>query len=240
MSEAESISSFFGILPSDLRADMRVTYGAKVLYAEITAMTCGKSKFAWASNSSLGRAIGGSARSASRWISELETCGYIRVDRTYDDSQCRKIWPIIGLNTNPDKSGVGGEPNLARGLDKNVHQSKIKEEREIEVSDKRASDLAKAIEIYNTYPRKIARPVALKAILKASEKIALDDLHGHVKEYADAVATWPKEQRKFVPHPASWINQERWNDERSEWYRNLKPKQQSYSRPEYREMPTAN
>lgn len=134
------------------------------------------------------------------------------------------------------------EINRITGFPKNGESATTKEISELKrkEEDKRASDLAKAIEIYNAYPRKIARPVALKAILKASEKIALDDLHGHVKEYADAVATWPKEQREFVPHPASWINHERWNDERSEWYRNLKPKQQSYSRPEYREMPTAN
>ncbi len=33
------------------------------------------------------------------------------------------------------------------------------------------------------------------------------------------VSRWPAEDRKFVPHPATWFNQERYLDDPKEWQR---------------------
>lgn len=169
-------------------------------------------------------------------LQELAVFGYMQKEYTHNDEGhiIHTRW-IAYDEPNSDANRTTGFPKFGESATtKEISELKRKEE------DKRAETLAKAIEIYNTYPRKIARPVALKAILKSAEKITLEELHKHVKAYAEAVATWPKEQREFVPHPASWINQERWNDERSEWYRKAQPQQQKFTRPEYREMPTAN
>lgn len=79
--------------------------------------------------------------------------------------------------------------------------------------------------IYNAYPRKVGKPAALKAIRRAMEKevkagkdmyIALDFLLEKTEEYAIQRAG---EDAKFTPHPATWFNQERYNDvvEKKEW-----------------------
>jgi hypothetical protein len=69
-------------------------------------------------------------------------------------------------------------------------------------------------EIYEAYPRKVSKPEALKAIKKAMEKLDPAQLLEKTKRYATAVST---EEKRFVPHPATWFNQERFNDPEVEW-----------------------
>ena len=59
------------------------------------------------------------------------------------------------------------------------------------------------------YPRKVAKPNALKAWLKLKPD---DDL---TKKIISAVSkqNLSAREEKFVPHPASWLNAQRWEDE---------------------------
>lgn len=76
-----------------------------------------------------------------------------------------------------------------------------------------------AEEIYAAYPRKVAKPNAIKAILKALCKIAPDELLAKTKAYAQTVAEWSDEYKDYIPHPATWFNQERYNDNPETWKR---------------------
>jgi hypothetical protein len=71
----------------------------------------------------------------------------------------------------------------------------------------------KAIEeIYKAYPRKVARKQALAAIRKAIKAgNAPETLLARTKEYAAHVAKAMKEPQ-FIPYPARWFNEERFND----------------------------
>src|SRR6185437_7486439 len=93
--------------------------------------------------------------------------------------------------------------------------------------------------IYADYPRKVGRADALKSIGKAIGKIqkqfdlaeneAAEYLHKAVLEYAKSPAG---NRGNYTPHPATWMNQERWNDDRAEWYRSEEVssgKQQTYA-----------
>ena len=62
---------------------------------------------------------------------------------------------------------------------------------------------------WKQYPRKVARPNALKSWLK----IKPDDVV--LKKMLDAInhQQLPSKEIQFVPHPATWLNAERWNDE---------------------------
>ena len=73
---------------------------------------------------------------------------------------------------------------------------------------------ADAAEIYQLYPRKEARADALKAIEKALGKISVECLKEAVSVFA--IAKQGQEAR-FIPHPATWYNVERWLDDRSTW-----------------------
>ena len=67
-------------------------------------------------------------------------------------------------------------------------------------------------EWYETYPRKRARPKARAAYLKAIKSTdPTVILAGLERDRRD----WEKQgtDPKFIPHPATWLNQERWADE---------------------------
>ena len=73
--------------------------------------------------------------------------------------------------------------------------------------------------IYNLYPRKVGKPAAIKAIkrkLKGKEAKTLIMLTGL---FANAWAGASRDDLRFCPHPATWFNQERFNDDPSTWCR---------------------
>lgn len=66
-------------------------------------------------------------------------------------------------------------------------------------------------EFWALYPRKIAKAVARKAWSRLSQQQQLDAakaIQNHI-EYWESKET----ELEFIPHPATWINQERWEDE---------------------------
>lgn len=65
---------------------------------------------------------------------------------------------------------------------------------------------------WRAYPRRVAKPEALKAFGKAIAKIPHPDPLGVMLAGLErAKALWL--DPKFIPHPATWLNQERWTDE---------------------------
>jgi hypothetical protein len=71
--------------------------------------------------------------------------------------------------------------------------------------------------VYQAYPRKVAKPAALKAITKAIRDLAgrtpprdVAWLKGRVTAYAQ---TRVNEDPKFTPHPATWFNEHRFDDD---------------------------
>lgn len=71
-----------------------------------------------------------------------------------------------------------------------------------------------AMEIYSAYPRKVARPKALAAIKKAIGKIGKEELMKRTQAYAQAIEG---KESQFIPYPATWFGQERYEDDPEEW-----------------------
>ena len=66
---------------------------------------------------------------------------------------------------------------------------------------------------YQYYPKHVARGAARKAWLAAvKSKVDVDDLLAATKRFAEKVRR-DQTDPKFVPHPATWLNAERWLDE---------------------------
>lgn len=78
--------------------------------------------------------------------------------------------------------------------------------------------------IYASYPHKVGRPVALKAIRKALRNFTF----AFLLERTQAYAKLRNGDKSFMPHPATWFNQERFNDDPSTWGRSTdnKPSRQ--------------
>lgn len=69
---------------------------------------------------------------------------------------------------------------------------------------------------YQAYPRHVAKGAAAKAWAKATLKAEPDVLLSAVVAYAASPAG---RSGKFIPHFATWLNSERWLDDRAEWLR---------------------
>jgi hypothetical protein len=74
--------------------------------------------------------------------------------------------------------------------------------------------------VYELYPRKVGRDAALVAIQKRLDAgVEVELLVERVGLFAAAVERWPAAERVFVPHPATWFNQGRFEDDPAEWRR---------------------
>jgi hypothetical protein len=69
-------------------------------------------------------------------------------------------------------------------------------------------------EIYAAYPRKVAKPEALRAIQKA---ISRGTLASTLLAATKLFAVTTDLDVRFIPHPATWFNQERFNDDPATW-----------------------
>jgi len=65
---------------------------------------------------------------------------------------------------------------------------------------------------WREYPRKVGKGDARKKFAKALTKTSFDNIMAAL-ERVKASAQWTKDGGQFVPHPATWLNQERWDDE---------------------------
>lgn len=64
---------------------------------------------------------------------------------------------------------------------------------------------------WKEYPKKIAKKEAEKAFYK-KRPIDLTTLMDGLAKWKKS-EQWTKDKGRFIPHPTTWLNQERWNDE---------------------------
>ena len=76
-----------------------------------------------------------------------------------------------------------------------------------------------AEDIYAIWPVKKGRGAAIPAIKKAMKKVAPECLYEAVNAFSHAFQTWPAEDRQYCPMCSTFMNQERWLDDRSTWRR---------------------
>ena len=69
------------------------------------------------------------------------------------------------------------------------------------------------LQFYNAYPKRIGREPAWKAWQKLNgTRPDLSALIAKIDEMKKA-EDWTKDKGKYIPHPATWLNQKRWEDE---------------------------
>lgn len=78
--------------------------------------------------------------------------------------------------------------------------------------------------LYHLYPRHIAKNDALRAIAKALQKHSFEKLEHAVNRYKFCTDRWKRDERKFIPHPASWFNSGCYGDDPQEWEKGGPPK----------------
>lgn len=102
---------------------------------------------------------------------------------------------------------LGGSVNIRTNPYKNV----LREEKKREDTDK--NDVQGFEEFWKAYPKKLGKGAARKAWkkLNPSSSLLTNILEAIKKQ--KSCEQWCKDNGQFIPHPATWLNQERWQDE---------------------------
>ena len=109
----------FGMLPNKVLFDKELSSTSKLIYSYITSLSA-KDGYCWASNKFIGDKFGVSSKTISVNISQLENCGYIRVE--IKKFYRRNIF-LLGVL----QKGKGGitktsNPLLQKGKDNNISE----------------------------------------------------------------------------------------------------------------------
>ena len=97
-----------------------------------------------------------------------------------------------------------------------VHQSEREKEERKKRSKRKKEEKEKDLlcafaSFWQAYPRKVCKKAALQKFRAATEKGAtLEQMLKALEEHKGS-EQWQDPQ--YIPHPSTWLNQERWNDE---------------------------
>lgn len=146
-------------------------------------------------------------------IDELKTCGLIDgskrlVPHGWEKRQYKsdtstdrvKRFRERSRNVTETVSETAPDTDTETDTETDKNQKKIPKKRD------RSAGSAEFENFWLVYPRKINRAVALKAFEKATRKTEADLIISAVRGYKFA------DDEQFIPHPATWLNQERWID----------------------------
>lgn len=65
---------------------------------------------------------------------------------------------------------------------------------------------------WEEYPKKVGKEAARKAFIKAKSKVDLNTILQAIKTQKTS-EQWQRDNGQFIPNPATWLNQGRWQDE---------------------------
>lgn len=134
--------------------------------------------------------------------------------------ECRphaKVMQLLKGHGIPYNKGIG-RVSIPTGRRQEEDNTGKDQESEVEVFEDKPRVIS-ADSIYEVYPRKEARQDALRAIIKAMDRVHPEKLMAATEAYAAAVAVWAADDRKYVPHPATWFNSGRFEDDPKTWER---------------------
>lgn len=92
--------NYYAILPANVRYDKRLTPNAKLLYAEITALSNEKG-YCWASNRYFADLYQVSTTSISKWVSSLIEFGYLKSKIKYKEGTKEILNRYLSLVNDP-------------------------------------------------------------------------------------------------------------------------------------------
>ena len=184
---------------------------------------------------------GVSRSTAKRSLARLQEQGYIIITNRYDakgqatneyDVDAVALGGAVPAERRQILARLGGEVPTdphpgSQGTPPPVHTDPHKKKREKQKSESTCAIDQHVSEIYEAYPRKVARRRAERAIREAILRSA--EIRQMVANEAalyilTKTRTFAKSDAgnagQFTPHPATWFNQDRFNDDPKEWIRN--------------------
>jgi hypothetical protein len=140
-------------------------------------------------------------------IKNLEKTGWLRTEATKmaNGQFGPKAWFVL------DPTSVGnstaGNSTTEKPTDKEDNFNKNTKDKEILVQNKFEREFS---EFWQVYPRRSGKQAAKKAFVIACKQVGVDVVLDGARRFAKDPYLPVKQ---FIPHPATWLNQGRWDDE---------------------------
>ena len=97
--------------------------------------------------------------------------------------------------------------NVANAINKNKNKSKNKSKEKVQEKEKLFE------RFWTAYPRKVAKQTAMRAFEKIDpDEAMLETMIAAIGKWK-MTDQWNEAGGQFIPHPATWLNQRRWEDE---------------------------
>ena len=218
--------SYWAVLPAAIRYDPEIPASAKLLYAEISALTDQRG-FCWASNAYFVDLYQLSERTIIRLLRTLEAAELIRIEDGQGGKAKRKIYagvnPISGY---PDKNVTPPPTKMSGGPDKNVTQNKkeIRKENDPPKAPQGASVPKWKPERFEAFWRYYpaipdgnghGRRPAKDRAARAWDRLRPDDqtlaLMGQALRRQKESRQW--REGVGIPYASTWLNRRAWEEE---------------------------
>ena len=210
--------SYYAIIPANVRYDKNITPNAKLLYAEITAL-CNEKGYCWATNAYFAELYEVSKKTVSVWVNSLAKNGYIDVSIDYKNGtkeiDSRKITlkhPMENKkDTYPQNNGGGMEEKKDTPMEENVKGNNTINNNTF--NNKYYIDIytAEFEELWQKYPNKKGKEMALKAYIKARKNnVSRETIEQGIENYAEYCRN---KDKQYIKHGSTWFNQQCWQDE---------------------------
>ncbi len=114
----------------------------------------------------------------------------------------------------PDKQKGSKTPSKIEATSENEIENENEDEIDTDSVKKEPSLIEKRFdEFWASYPRKTGKGAAKKSFLKIAPSKELFEKMMAALEDAKRCEQWSRDHGQYIPHPATWLNQERWDDD---------------------------
>jgi hypothetical protein len=162
----------------------------------------------------LAELTGYSTDTLDRAIADLTAVGAVTIERTARPGGGHPLVSYWLWPTTPDDKTAPTRTRNRTDADSKPHESGIEPESRLllglEVDEGKKNPESRFDEFYVPYPRHVARADAKRAWDKAVKRADPDTIIAAARMFA----AFPGCERDFIPYPATWLNKDRWLDER--------------------------
>jgi hypothetical protein len=119
--------------------------------------------------------------------------------------------PVLDASRKKAANGKhgGSKPKANGKQDESEKENEAEKEKENEIEYECKKELA-FDKFWEAYPRKVGKAKAEAAFLKVT--VGIDVLLAAIEEQKKSTQ-WTKDNGQFIPHPATWLNGKRWEDQ---------------------------
>ena len=195
--------NYYAVIPANVRYDNELTPLAKILYAEISALSSAKG-ICWATNNYFANLYQITNVQVSRTINSLVKSVYVKSDMKSNDGGTIRMLSIIVPHNIDVKTPINKKVNTP--INKNVNHNIIKDNNtRVNIYIRDNEDFERFWS--NLQGRKKNKNDALKAYIKIDTDMSAEDLAFKFNQLLHI------REEKYVPYPQKWLKNEGWLEE---------------------------